>query len=197
MSAAIPGGRMLRLAVLGEGALALAGWAWAFFRELPLAAGPVAASVAAGVAAAAGLAAVQYGLLRLAPPWAGVSALRRLYRDVLRPLFSDLRPIDVVVISVMAGVGEELLFRGAMQQDWGWAIASVLFGVCHMGGRATIPLAAWAAVTGGLLGWLMVATGGLLAPIVAHAVYDAVALVYIRWGPPLDEEPAGAPAPAP
>ena len=35
---------------------------------------------------------------------------------------------------------------------------------------------------GAALGWLAAATGGLLAPIVAHALYDAAALVHIRWG---------------
>ncbi len=49
-------------------------------------------------------------------------------------------------------------------------------------GRA-LWLGVWAACIGGLFGWLMVETGGLLAPIVAHAVYDALALAYVRYGP--------------
>ena len=32
------------------------------------------------------------------------------------------------------------------------------------------------------LGLLAVGTNGLLAPTVAHGVYDAVAIGYLRWG---------------
>jgi membrane protease YdiL (CAAX protease family) len=59
----------------------------------------------------------------------------------------------------------------------------VVFGVVHIGGRGFIGYGVWAACIGALFGWLMVETGGLLAPIVAHAVYDALALAYVRYGP--------------
>jgi membrane protease YdiL (CAAX protease family) len=58
-----------------------------------------------------------------------------------------------------------------------------VFGLVHVGGKHFIGYGAWAACIGALFGWLMVATGGLLAPIVAHAVYDALALAYVRYGP--------------
>jgi membrane protease YdiL (CAAX protease family) len=38
----------------------------------------------------------------------------------------------------------------------------------------------WAAVMGLALGGLALASGGLLAPAVAHGMYDALALEYIR-----------------
>ena len=87
------------------------------------------------------------------------------------------------MISVLAGVGEEVLFRGAMQPEWGLIATSLIFGLFHIGGRLTMALGIWAACTGALLGWLTIATGGLLAPIVAHITYDALALSYLRWGP--------------
>jgi len=46
-----------------------------------------------------------------------------------------------------------------------------------------VVLGAWAGATGFVLGELALATGGLIAPIAAHALYDALALAYIRWGP--------------
>ncbi|HEY8549889.1 MAG TPA: CPBP family intramembrane glutamic endopeptidase [Vicinamibacterales bacterium] len=180
--------RFLAIALAGEGLLAVAGWLWARAAGYPLETGPVAASLTIGIVTAAGLAAVQWWLLRLAPDRGPVRALRALYREWLRPLFGRARLRDILLVSAMAGVGEELLFRGAMQPAWGWLAASLIFGACHAGGRGTWPLALWAAVTGGLLGWLAIVTNGLLAPIVAHAVYDALALGYIRWGPPLPAE---------
>ena len=136
-----------------------------------------------GLAAAGVLAVVNLALLRGAPEIAGVRSIRRFYRDTLRPLFSGVGPRDVVVISAAAGVGEELLFRGALQAELGLAAASVTFGLLHIGGRDTATFGVWVMVMGAGLGWLAMLTGGLLAPIVAHAAYDAAAIAYCRWGP--------------
>ena len=69
-----------------------------------------------------------------------------------------------------------------LQPEIGLIPASLVFGALHMGGRGTLAFGCWVAIMGAALGWLGAATGGLLAPIVAHALYDAAALVYIRWG---------------
>jgi membrane protease YdiL (CAAX protease family) len=177
-----PRRRVLAIAVLGEGVLALAGMVWAWTSSYPIDTGPWGRSLVLGVATASALAAMQYWMLRAAPERGLVKGMRRLYRDLLKPLFSELSFGEIVLISLLAGLGEELLFRGAMQPAWGWVPASLLFGLCHVGGRATWLLGVWAAAVGLLLGWLAILTHGLLAPIVAHALYDAVALSYIRWG---------------
>jgi membrane protease YdiL (CAAX protease family) len=177
--------RLLIVAVAGEGALALGALAWIRASGHPLRPGPLVPGLAIGVETAVALAGVQYWLLRVAPDRGFVRSLRELYRRALRPLFAQVGLLDIVIISVCAGIGEELLFRGAVQQSWGWTVASVSFGLCHVGGRSTWPLGVWAAGVGGLLGWLATATGGLLASIVAHALYDALALSYIRWGRPV------------
>jgi membrane protease YdiL (CAAX protease family) len=148
---------------------------------------PHAAAAAIGLATAAGLAAIQFILLRLVPERGPVRALRRLYRELLFPLFRASTPIEILVISALAGIGEEVLFRGAMQPEWGLIATSLVFGLVHVGGRLTVALGIWAACTGALLGWLAIATGGLLAPIVAHIAYDALALSYLRWGPALPD----------
>jgi membrane protease YdiL (CAAX protease family) len=41
-------------------------------------------------------------------------------------------------------------------------------------------LGVWAAMAGGVLAGLAITTGGLVAPIVAHAGYDFAALLWIR-----------------
>jgi membrane protease YdiL (CAAX protease family) len=110
-----------------------------------------------------------------------VQALRDLQRTVFEPLFAPLSTAEMVAISALAGVGEEIFFRGAMQASFGWPIASVAFGLCHLGvsGRGWV-LGVWATLAGAALAWLAMATGGLLAPIVAHAGYDLAALIWIR-----------------
>jgi membrane protease YdiL (CAAX protease family) len=188
--------RILLFAFLGEGALMLIGLLWILWRDLPAAWSDAprvsfATAFAIGLLTAAALAAVQFILLRLVPERGPVRALRRLYRELLFPLFRASTPIEIVVISLLAGIGEEVLFRGAMQPEWGLIATSLVFGLFHVGGRLTMALGIWAACTGALLGWLTIATGGLLAPIVAHITYDALALSYLRWGPALPE-PSGA-----
>jgi membrane protease YdiL (CAAX protease family) len=110
-----------------------------------------------------------------------VRSLRGVYREVLEPTFARIGRGDVLAISLAAGVCEELLFRGAIQQEWGLLPASLLFGAAHLGGSGTVGFGIWAGLIGVFLGALAIATHGLLAPIVAHAAYDALALAYIRW----------------
>jgi membrane protease YdiL (CAAX protease family) len=69
-------------------------------------------------------------------------------------------------------------------------MVSVLFGIMHWISRA---YAVFATILGFYLGWLWIASGNLLVPIVAHGLYDFVALVYVvKMRPPLDDEPPTA-----
>lgn len=175
--------RILPIVVLGEGLLLIVARVWAWAAGVPLVYGPVVTGVVWGSVAAAALALVNLTLLRKqAHGWPGDS-LRHVCRVIVRPLFENVRAWQIVLISVLAGMAEELLFRGVLQPLVGWPAASLLFGVVHVGGRGFIGYGAWAACIGALFGGLMVVTGGLLAPIVAHAVYDALALAYVRYGP--------------
>ena len=81
-----------------------------------------------------------------------------------------------------------MLFRGLVQHGlanwlappWGiWlalAIASVAFGCAHM---LSATYAILAALIGLYLGLLLVWTGSLLTPAVAHGLYDFIALLYL------------------
>ncbi len=179
----MPVSRIVAIAVAGEAALGLAALAWTSMRGLSLALGPWSVGATAGIATAMLLAVLNYALLRLAPDVWPVTSVRELYRAVLRPLFASVDLPAILVISLAAGVGEELFFRGAVQQEFGLAVASIVFGAAHVGGRRYGGFGVWAGLIGALLGWLCRASGGLMGPIVAHAVYDAMALSYVRWAP--------------
>ena len=78
----------------------------------------------------------------------------------------------------MRGVGEETFFRGAVQQEFGLVVASLLFGVVHVGpDRRYLVWTAWAVQAGFLFGVLYEVTGGLLAPILAHSGHNAATLL--------------------
>jgi len=114
-------------------------------------------------------------------PLAGIKAF---CEEVVRPLFRPCAWYDLAAISILAGVGEEVLFRGVLQNvlggwlgPWiGMLAASILFGLCHL---ITPTYALVAGVIGFYLGWLWVTTGNLGVPIVVHALYDFIALVYL------------------
>lgn len=172
--------RLVVVAVVGETVLALVALVWIWARELPFEVGDPVRGIGLGVGAAALLAVVNYGVLRFAPPVAPVRALRRLYGETLRPVFAAASGFDMAAVSVAAGIGEELLFRGAAQAEFGLMVASVLFGLAHVGGRDSLAFGVWVAMMGFGLGGLAHVGGGLMAPVVAHVLYDAAAIGYIR-----------------
>lgn len=89
---------------------------------------------------------------------------------------------DLAYISLLAGVSEEVMFRGVIQ-TWigGWnptvglVVSSVLFGLAHC---VTVTYAILAGLLGLYLGVLFTITGepNLVPPILCHALYDFVAL---------------------
>ncbi|MDC0325509.1 CPBP family intramembrane metalloprotease, partial [bacterium] len=84
---------------------------------------------------------------------------------------------------ITAGIGEEVLFRaviqGGLQSTLGIpvaiAISAFIFGVCHALTRFYLILAT---IMGIYLSLVWISTGQLLGPIITHAVYDFIVLVW-------------------
>ncbi len=112
-----------------------------------------------------------------------LSRHRQMMESLLLPLFGSWSILQLAVISLIAGISEEALFRGAIQASLSQrigsipalALAAVLFGVSHL---ITWTYAIIATVIGLYLGLLWIRTGNLLTPIGTHAVYDFLALLY-------------------
>lgn len=111
-------------------------------------------------------------------------------RSVLALLGGTLKPLLAIVVSlalgVVAGFGEEMLFRGVFQYEIaqkfgtavGVAVSSVIFGLLH----AVTPLyAILATLASVFFGSLYVWSGNLAVPIITHAVYDVGALLWAHW----------------
>lgn len=88
---------------------------------------------------------------------------------------------ELLLGAAMAGFSEELFFRGLLQPQIGLPAASLVFGLLHGPSRSLWPLAAWAVGAGALLGLVYSATSNLLFPTLVHALYDAAALLYVRY----------------
>ena len=176
------------MAVMVEGGLALAALliAWLFDVSLreqfaPLAA-PFAAAVARGVAATLPMLAVFWWLVHSKQPM--LRQLREQVEWLVHEMFPSGSVTQFAMVALLAGIGEELLFRGVLQAkiaDWttpivGLAISSLLFGLAHALSKLYF---AFAVAVGAFLGWLAIHYHDLVTPMVAHALYDFVALVYL------------------
>ena len=116
--------------------------------------------------------------------WRWVNALNEPVEKHMLPLFKDLPPGGVALIALAAGTGEELLFRGVIQQgisDWGGpglglVVASVAFGLAHAVNRyyALVTM-----VIGVYLGLLYQASQNIVLVLVVHALYDWVVLRFL------------------
>jgi uncharacterized protein len=185
--------RFVRQAVLFEGSLALIAVALGWLLPTP----PwrqihwTWTAAALGIAASIPLLAAMFALRRLrAGPF---GRLNRVVDQVIVPLFADCSLADFALISMVGGLGEELLFRGLIQAalvNWfsiavGIGIASLLFGLAHI---ITPTYALLATIIGAYFGGLALYTNDLLVPILAHAVYDFAALAYLTRRVPCQGE---------
>jgi membrane protease YdiL (CAAX protease family) len=121
-------------------------------------------------------------------PLGPLAKIKQFAQDVVRPMFIHSGAWELAIISATAGLGEELLFRGVLQtalSEWfgrwiGLAMASLLFGMMH---PITVAYVILACLLGVYLGWIWMTSGNLLIVIVAHAIYDFLALLFVtRWG---------------
>ena len=117
--------------------------------------------------------------------WGWVRDLRDNVMPAFMGWFRDTGVAGFGLVAILAGVGEELLFRGVIQDGlqllWGpWPaliVASLLFGLVHAVSRAYFIAAT---LMGTYLGAVYLWTGNLLVPIIIHALYDWIALLYYQ-----------------
>jgi len=91
--------------------------------------------------------------------------------------------INLLMVAVLPSLGEELLFRGVIQRifsewtrsvHWGIVIAAFLFSALHVQFYGLIPRM----FLGVLFGYLLVWSGSMWLPMLAHFVNNASAVVY-------------------
>jgi membrane protease YdiL (CAAX protease family) len=179
---------LLLLACLFEGGLALLAWGAAWFLDDPLADklwwDP--ADAVRGLAACLPLLLLFGVCLRLRLP--SLVRIRRICEEFARDLFAGCTLAELALVALLAGLGEELLFRGVLQASlvrwlglWpGIALAGAVFGLLH---ALTPTYGLLATLMGVYLGVVWHLTGNLLVVIVAHGLYDFVALAYLARSP--------------
>jgi membrane protease YdiL (CAAX protease family) len=142
------------------------------------------------------------GLVAALPPFAVMMAAERLkltpfvrimklVQETLGPWLAACRWYDLILLALLAGLSEEVLFRGVAQPlferlpwsvAWRWTAAvvlsNVIFGLLHL---ITPTYAVLAGAMGVYFALLLDATGSrnLLPPIVAHGFYDYLAFLTV------------------
>ena len=116
--------------------------------------------------------------------WEALSRLRYELDEKILPIFANCKIIDLAMIAFLAGIGEELFFRGWLQgvltnkfgMLLGILIASGIFGFAHY---LSPTYALYAGLTGVYLGAIYQISGNLYIVMAIHALYDFIALVYL------------------
>jgi uncharacterized protein len=113
-----------------------------------------------------------------------VVTIRRLLLETLGPSLYRYHWTDLFILATIAGISEEILFRGViqpwMESSWGLTVglvgSNILFGLVH----AVTPLYAVLATLVGIYLGLSLDYGGdrnLLTPIIIHGLYDFLAFL--------------------
>ena len=190
----IPRVNLITLVMLFEGALLPLSLLLSWLLDLPLTLSAGGMSIVMGVLGTLPI----WGLLvwarslRLSP----VEEFFSWVDSNIVSLFRGATGWQIAVIALLAGLGEEMLFRGIIQQGLqGWLgpwpgllLASFVFGAAHWVSRTYMVFACLMGLYLGLLYWR---TDNLLVPIIVHALYDFIALrLLLREAPVASQDSA-------
>jgi hypothetical protein len=111
--------------------------------------------------------------------------MRQLLERVTGDFIRRSNSLEFLALSMAAGLGEEILFRGWLQRRLedsigaapSLCVASLAFGAAH---AFTAAYFITATAIGLALGYLYLRNQGLFAPIVVHAGYDFITLMLFR-----------------
>jgi membrane protease YdiL (CAAX protease family) len=105
---------------------------------------------------------------------------RRRHRE-LAEVFRDQSLAAILAGAAMAGLGEEVVFRGLATGPVYLAAAAVVFGLLHHIRGRLWPFTIWAAWQGVLLGAAVYLTDNLVVSMVAHFLHDLTGFLIFRY----------------
>ncbi|KFK33549.1 hypothetical protein AALP_AA5G028100 [Arabis alpina] len=103
-----------------------------------------------------------------------------------RQILTSLEPLDYLVVAILPGISEELLFRGAslplFGTNWkGIVAAGLIFGFLHLGSGRKYSFAVWASIVGIVYGYTAVLSSSLVVPMASHALNNLVGGLVWRY----------------
>ena len=122
-------------------------------------------------------------------PWSQLKKVSEKTKEIVNDAFKKTSRFNRFLVCLLAGVGEEVLFRGfifvVIFEFWPWGlefnlniiaaiiVSSTLFGLGH---SITLLYFILTALLGVTFCLVFLWTGSLIAPVVAHALYDFYAI---------------------
>ncbi|WP_141735302.1 CPBP family intramembrane glutamic endopeptidase [Oligoflexus tunisiensis] len=105
----------------------------------------------------------------------------KIFRHVLMQMIGSATVPVALYLAFISAIGEELLFRAAVQPVLGLVGTALLFGLLHLGPQGLISIwTLWAIISGLMLGWLFEATGNLWPPLLCHFLVNAISMLTLR-----------------
>ncbi len=175
---------LVACALLAEGALLAIYGAWAYWRAVPLFPRCSLEDLFWGVLATIPLCVVNGALVfLLRRDYSCLSKTREFIDLIVSPLANNLTLGQAALIALAAGICEELFFRVTLLSEFGLLVSSLLFSVMHFGPaiREFRFLFVWYAILGSYLGVVVIFSGSIWVGIISHALYDLIALVFLRY----------------
>lgn len=94
-------------------------------------------------------------------------------------IFGSLTPPQIVLITLIIAISEEVLFRGVIQTHFGLIVTSVLFALVHYRYLFQWFLFLNVVLLSFLIGWIYEVTGNLLVTITMHFIIDCLLGLYM------------------
>jgi membrane protease YdiL (CAAX protease family) len=105
----------------------------------------------------------------------------KVFRHVLMQMIGGATVPVALYLAFISAIGEELLFRAAVQPALGLVGTSLLFGLLHLGPQGLISIwTLWAIISGLMMGWMFESTGNLWPSLICHFLVNGVSLLTLR-----------------
>ncbi|KAF6003692.1 hypothetical protein F1559_004559 [Cyanidiococcus yangmingshanensis] len=130
-------------------------------------------------------------------PIQAVRELKRFTEIAVKRIFGKRNALETLLFCAAAGIGEEALFRGAIQGlmdqyvgiiPLSVAVSALAFGVAHSANAAYFALSAMAGAF--FASQYELADHNLAAPSVTHCLYDWITILSIKYFSRYSDEPA-------
>ncbi len=109
---------------------------------------------------------------------------KKYYDDggINQKVFQNQSFLNIIALTLLVAVSEEMLFRGVVQKEFGYLFASGLFALLHFRYLVKPILLLSVIFVSFFIGYLFWETGSLMVTITTHFLVDAVLALWIRYG---------------
>ncbi|GIW21028.1 MAG: abortive infection protein [Candidatus Sericytochromatia bacterium] len=106
--------------------------------------------------------------------------LKNNIKTINELIISKLNYLDILIIAILSGIAEELLFRGLLQEKIGIILSNLIFSLLHILNKDFLVYSLLTFVAGNILGNVYFYTNDLSIVIIAHIFNNLVAMIFSK-----------------